>query len=65
MKKIEEIIKQIENDNQKSNFIYLSAKLESEIVILNPDEQKEYLKQYYLEDSGLNKLIKKLIKLWV
>lgn len=58
-KKIEEIIKQIENDNQKSNFIYLSAKLESEIVILNPDEQKEYLKQYYLEDSGLNKLIKK------
>jgi len=41
------------------NYLYLSAKLESEIVVLNENEQKEYLKQYGLEESGLNRLIKK------
>ncbi len=42
-----------------SNFIYLCAKMESEIVILSTDEQKEYLKQFGLVESGLNRLIKK------
>ena len=42
-----------------SNFIYFCAKMESEIVILSPDEQKEYLKQFGLVESGLNRLIKK------
>ena len=66
--KISEIIKQISSpinnktSNQQlvtSNYLYLSAKLESEIVVLNENEQKEYLKQYNLEESGLNRLIKK------
>jgi ribosome-binding ATPase len=44
-----------------SNFIYLflCAKMESEIVILSPEEQIEYLKQFGLAESGLNRLIKK------
>jgi len=41
------------------NYLYLSAKLESEIVVLSESEQKEYLKQYGLEESGLSRLIKK------
>ena len=63
---IEEKINQIlTNFNQfqpistNFNYLYLSAKLESEIVVLNENEQKEYLKQYDLEESGLNRLIKK------
>ncbi len=51
-KKIREIL-------PNGSFIYLCAKMESEIVILSPDEQKEYLKQFGLEESGLNRLIKK------
>lgn len=38
--------------------LYLSAGLESEIAALSTEDQKEYLKQYNLEESGLNKLIK-------
>ncbi len=41
------------------NFIYLNAKLENDILALSPPEQKEYLNQYKLEDTGLNRLIKK------
>lgn len=43
----------------QSNFIYLCAKMESEIVAFNEEEQKEYLKQFALVESGLNRLIKK------
>lgn len=54
--------KQLEKPNSPDypkNSIYLSAKLESEVVVLNEADQKEYLKQYGLEESGLNRLIKK------
>jgi GTP-binding protein YchF len=51
-KKIKEII------GEKS-YLYLCAKMEAEIVAFAPDEQKEYLKQYNLDESGLNRLIKK------
>jgi hypothetical protein len=40
-------------------YLYLCAKMESEIVAFTLDEQKEYLKQFGLEESGLNRLIKK------
>ncbi|GIW64696.1 MAG: ribosome-binding ATPase YchF [Patescibacteria group bacterium] len=63
---IEEKIKTIFNDLQlfttNYNYLYLSAKLESEIVILSDEEQKQYLKQYGLEESGLNRLIKQAYK---
>lgn len=45
-------------DPKQTPFIYLCAKLESEIVSFAPDEQKEYLKQYGLSETGLNRLIK-------
>jgi GTP-binding protein YchF len=48
-----------ETIEQWNNVMYLCAKMESEIVILSADEQKEYLKQYGLKESGLNRLIKK------
>lgn len=48
----------IKIDDQSTSWLYLSAKLESEIVIFSDKEQKEYLKQYQLEESGLNRLIK-------
>jgi GTP-binding protein YchF len=44
---------------QFNNYIPLCAKLESEIVALDDADQQEYLKQYNLEESGLNRLIKK------
>ncbi len=41
------------------NWLYLNAKLENEVLGFSPEEQKEYLKQYGLEETGLNRLIKK------
>ncbi|VVA43762.1 Ribosome-binding ATPase YchF (fragment) [Candidatus Roizmanbacteria bacterium] len=41
------------------SFIFLCAKMEAEIVAFNKQEQKEYLKQFELDESGLNRLIKK------
>ncbi len=51
--------KQIEGIVGSNDYIYLNAKLESEIVAFTSEEQKEYLKQYGLEETGLNRLIKK------
>jgi len=53
-KKIKEIIKSLSN-----NYLYLCAKMEAEVVAFSPVEQKEYLKGFGLEESGLNRLIKK------
>jgi len=44
---------------RNDNFLYLCAKMEAEIVSFNVEEQKEYLRQYGLEETGLNRLIKK------
>src|SRR3989344_1346664 len=41
------------------NFLYLNAKLETEVLTFSQDEQKEYLMQFNLEETGLNRLIKK------
>lgn len=59
--KTEKIIQEILNQVQENNasYIYLNAKLENEILALNEEEQKEYLRQYNLPESGLNRLIKK------
>jgi ribosome-binding ATPase len=40
------------------NSLYLCAKMESEIVIFEEEEQKKYLKEYGLDETGLNRLIK-------
>ena len=39
--------------------IIISADIESQIASLNADEQKEYIKSIGLEESGLNKIIRK------
>ncbi|MBI5122554.1 redox-regulated ATPase YchF [Candidatus Roizmanbacteria bacterium] len=59
-KKIEDVLKQVQNN--KSGYLYLCAKMEAEIVVFNEIEQREYLKQFGLEESGLNRLIKKSYK---
>lgn len=47
---------------QTTNYLYLCVKMESEIVVFSQEEQLEYLKQYGLTESGLNRLIKKAYK---
>lgn len=38
--------------------LFLCAKLEAEMVVFSPQEQKQMLAEYRLEDTGLNRLIK-------
>ncbi len=40
-------------------YLYLNAKLETDVLTFTENEQKEYLKQYNLDETGLNRLIKK------
>ena len=54
---------QIDNQDLLTGFphkpiIPLSAKMEADLVSLNPEEQKEYLNQYNLTEAGLDRLIK-------
>jgi len=49
----------LSGNNDKSPYLIICAKLENEILTLSMSEQKEYLTQYHLVDSGLNRLIKK------
>jgi ribosome-binding ATPase YchF (GTP1/OBG family) len=59
--------KQLENKTETENkikkitkdYILLNAKLENEVLAFSESDQKEYLKNYQLEDTGLNRLIKK------
>ena len=55
--KIEEVLKQAQTG--KNGYLYLCAKMEAEIVAFNESEQKEYLQQFGLDQTGLNRLIKK------
>ena len=57
---------QLENINETKNqiakfdnYIILNAKLENDVLTLSEQEQKEYLNQFHLEDTGLDRLIKK------
>ena len=59
-KNTEDKIKELLNSiNENSEFLFLSAKLENEVLSLNETEQKEYLSQYNLSDIGLKRFIKK------
>ncbi len=45
--------------NLKPNsYLYLNAKLENDVLAFSSEEQKEYLAQYHLTDTGLNRLIR-------
>lgn len=54
---IEKLIKEFQP------FVYLSAKMEEELVELTSEEQKEYLREAGVEQSGLEKLIQVSYKL--
>jgi len=41
------------------NYLLFNAKLENDVLAFTPSEQKEYLDQFHLEDTGLNRMIKK------
>lgn len=55
-KRIKEILKSVLID---APYLFLCAKLENEVLAFSETEQKEFLKQYHLEDIGLNRLIQK------
>lgn len=59
--KISEIIDQYTGilGTSKEKAVVISAKIESELAGLSEDEQKEYLKDLGIEESGLERLIKK------
>lgn len=56
-RKIDEILQKVNATH--SGYLCLCAKLENEVLAFNEQEQKEFLKQYQLEETGLNRLIKK------
>jgi len=50
----------VESDstNGGRGFIFLNAKLENDVLAFEEADQKEYLNQYNLKETGLNRLIK-------
>ncbi len=53
----EEILKSLNLNLNPEKVILISAKIESELAELSPEEEKKYLKELGLEESGLDKLI--------
>ncbi len=53
--KIQEILSQVPGKN--TDYIYLNAKLENEVLSLSEEDQKAYLQEYGLDQTGLNRLI--------
>lgn len=56
-KRMTEVLSQSKITNASS--LYLCAKLENEVLAFSEEEQREFLKQYKLEETGLNRLVKK------
>lgn len=54
-KKAQETLRTI---GESANFLLFCAKLETEVLALSPEEQTEYLKQFNLLETGLDRLIK-------
>ncbi len=59
--KIEEVLKHppAGGKGDITHYMYLNAKLENDVLAFAEEEQKEYLQQYELAETGLNRLIKK------
>ncbi|CAN5222497.1 redox-regulated ATPase YchF [soil metagenome] len=59
--RIKEVLKKSGYGNvfAEKQFIFLNAKLENDVLAFSEEEQKEYLNQFNLTDTGLNRLIKK------
>ncbi len=59
-KKIESVLPPSANYQlPTTNYLLFNAKLENDVLAFSPEEQKEYLDQFKLEDTGLNRMIKK------
>ncbi len=56
--KYKEMLNQVQHD-KNDNMIVICAKIESELSELSEEEQKQYLKDLGLEQSGLERLIQK------
>ncbi len=56
--KIDTILKDLTHFNEKPSMLFLNAKLENDVLAFEETDQKEYLNQYHLEETGLNRLIK-------
>jgi GTP-binding protein YchF len=54
--KIKNLLETLKKPN--NSYLYLCAKLEQELSVLEPEEQVEYLATYNLEKSGLDRLVK-------
>ncbi|MBI2616933.1 redox-regulated ATPase YchF [Candidatus Gottesmanbacteria bacterium] len=48
----------LRNVGESSHFLLFCAKLETEVLALSQEEQVEYLKQYNLTETGLDRLIR-------
>ena len=59
LEKKEETEKRIKAVFSNSNWLLFNAKLENDVLAFSPSEQKEYLNQFHLDDTGLNRMIKK------
>lgn len=59
VKIIQNVLSSTNDQRLTTNYLFLNAKLENDVLALSPTEQTEYLKQYGLDDTGLNRLIKK------
>lgn len=58
--KIKSVLK--ESGNEHEPYLYLSAQLENDVLSLDEAEQIEFLNQYSLEETGLNRLIQQAYK---
>ncbi len=59
-KKIKETLESVRTGQcPVPTFLYLSAKLETDVLAFSQKEQQEYLQQFGLNETGLNRLIKK------
>ncbi|MFA7658529.1 MAG: redox-regulated ATPase YchF [Candidatus Gastranaerophilaceae bacterium] len=57
-KQVEEYAK-----THSADVVLISAKIESELAELSPEEAKEYLNELGIEDSGINRMIKSVYRL--
>ncbi|MBI4004592.1 redox-regulated ATPase YchF [Candidatus Roizmanbacteria bacterium] len=48
-----------QDDIKTTPYLFLNAQLENDVLTFSPEEQKEFLLQYHLPETGLNRLIKK------
>lgn len=58
-RRVQELLTKTKEEHQ---YVILNAKLETEVLELPPEEQKEYLAQFNLAETGLNRFIKQAYK---